>query len=180
MDENLKVFTSKIPIHNGIYITYTEAVRAVQELSKHERIVTHVELPKNAALRAYSVHHVSTCTCTTTASSLPNRQGNSLSLGAAKKGALGSARRLTAARTKLERKGRVQSPKPFVQRSPVLTPRRKAPACMAKKRVERAAAGSRRLLLIMAKKCKSSQREEDSRGRFWVVFAVELPHPKMF
>lgn len=77
----------------------------------------------------------------------------------------------------------MQSLKPSVQRSPVLIPRRKAPACMAKKRVERAAAGSRRLLLIMVKKCKSRQRGEDAKraaAALLGVFAVELPHPKMF
>lgn len=71
------------------------------------------------------------------------------------------------------RPGRERSLEPSVQRSPVLIPRRKAPACIAKKRVERAAAGSRRLLLIMPKKCRSSQRGEDAKRRqqerFWGV-----------
>lgn len=69
-----------------------------------------------------------------------------------------------------KKEGHVQSPKPAAQRLPVLIPRRKAPACIAKKRVERAAAGSRRLLLIMAKKCKSRLRKEGAqRGAFGLL-----------
>lgn len=72
----------------------------------------------------------------------------------------------------------MQTPKPSAQHAPVFIPRRKAPAFMAKKRVERAAAGSRRLLLIMARKRKARLREEDAQRGAFGRFRCGTPRPK--